>query len=387
MQYISPLRYVELSAADTIDRKDLLLAKKKMLAELELNDGRGIEINGKDVSKNDIVRFFDDLQQSADLSYHFEVYKDKALLDFLEHNALGRQSRFASNPVYADESFITWISPYYAHSFSTLAIQCLSSLMDDTWSALLSNPLMMNSYHTETVWEDMERKIRNDISKIEYAEESRVTRDSMAEVGDICGFKYVCMLGLLPETRFALVRDEMAFAMMQLCIKIFNHVDREWPIIIIQNAHVLAVSEQMKNQIDGKRIEMETIEKNNKRSFWRPRLQWNNGRMVFFFLFVIFKVITCGISHSSNDNIRYIPAVQYQPADSSFRSFQQRIKNLDNDTSALITAPNKAAVYDSMRRLVEKIQKMKASGKPMTDSEVKKAMHDLLHNPSAEAEP
>ncbi len=59
-----------------------------MLAELELNDGNSILVNGKEVSKNDIIRFFDDLQQSTDLSYHVAVYRDKVLLKFLEYSIL-----------------------------------------------------------------------------------------------------------------------------------------------------------------------------------------------------------------------------------------------------------------------------------------------------------
>ena len=44
MQYISPLHFIELSSADTIDRRDLLLAKKKMLAELELNEAEVVAL-------------------------------------------------------------------------------------------------------------------------------------------------------------------------------------------------------------------------------------------------------------------------------------------------------------------------------------------------------
>ena len=156
MQYISPLHFLELSAAgSTIDKKDLLLAKKKLLAELELNDGKGVEINGKELFTNDIVRFFDDLQQAPDLSRHLAIYRDPILLRIMEHNLLERKDRIASNPLYGDEAFINWISPYYAHSFMAFADECLLYSMDDSWTTLLGNPFLMNNYDQEAVWHNI----------------------------------------------------------------------------------------------------------------------------------------------------------------------------------------------------------------------------------------
>ncbi|MBS1563993.1 MAG: hypothetical protein JST39_06365 [Bacteroidetes bacterium] len=117
MQYISPFHFILVTSEDGIDRQELLLAKKKLLAELELSDRQTIMVNGREFSKHDIISFFDELRESRDIAWHFAVYKDKALLRFLEEQLLETSTSFLPNPLYNDEAFINWISPYYATAF------------------------------------------------------------------------------------------------------------------------------------------------------------------------------------------------------------------------------------------------------------------------------
>jgi len=344
---------MELSAADTIDRKDLLLAKKKMLAELELNDGRGVTINGKEVSKNDIILFFEDLQQSTDISWHLKVYRDKVLLRFLEHHILERKNSFAIDPVYSDEAFINWISPYYLESFITFADECLQHSMDDSWTAMLTNPMLMNSYDREQAWDHIEKNIRTQIGQIEFVEENKVSRESMDEVANVCGFRYVQMLKQLPEARFGRVRDELAFAIMQLCIKIFNQVDRDWPLIIIQNAQILAASEEVKEQVRKKQSEMEKI---GKGSTSEKTSLWTIVRVALFVLFIAARLGgSCNRSSSSDyDYKRTIQLLDQPSRDSSIRTLQERIKKMKSSNN----------------------------GKPLTDSEATESIQELLKRPA-----
>jgi len=355
MQYISPLHFIELSSADTIDRKDLLLAKKKMLAELELNDGKGIAINGKEVSKNDIIRFFDDLQQSTDLSWHLAIYHDKVLLRFLEYNILEKKDKFDNNPLYTETAFIDWIGPYYATSFSIFSNDCFTSLMDDELATLLANPLLMNSYHQETAWESIIKNIEANTEHLKFYEGKKINRNGINDVAPICDFRYVRMLERLPAERFASTRDDLAFAIMQVCINAFNHTDKDWARNTIENAHILAVSEELKKQVYNKKYEMETAAAGNGSSEKTPL--WTIVRIALFVLFVAAR-LGGSCNRSSSYNYNYNNNLRSSP------SYYQS------------SSPN-----DTLNKLLERIKKAKESKKPLSDSEASQSLQDLLHKP------
>lgn len=356
MQYISPLHFLELSAAgSTIDKKDLLLAKKKLLAELELNDGKGIVINGKERTKNDIVRFFDDLQQTADLSYHTAIYQDKVLLKFLEYNTLEKKDRFASNPLYADEAFIEWIGPFYADSFVSFARECFLHFMVDEWTTLMDNPMMMTPFQKETAWGGLEKDMRADIEQLSFFANKKMSRSDLVSVESICDFRHIQMLFRLPAERFGALRDELAFAIMQLCISAFNHVDRDWARNTIENAHVLAVSEELKKQVYNKKYEMDGIVAGSTGGGGGTSTNWwTYVRVALFVIFIIIRVSgACSRSSYSYNYERPTP-IYIHPAGS-------------DSTISL----------ESLEERARRIQEPKST-KPLSDSEAQKALQDMM---------
>ncbi|MBS1563991.1 MAG: hypothetical protein JST39_06355 [Bacteroidetes bacterium] len=331
MQYISPLHVIEVPAGSTPDKKDILLAKKKLLAELELNDGQSVDVNGKSFSKNDIIRFFDDLQQASDLSWHNAIYQDKVLLRFLEYNILEKNDRFADNPLYQEPAFIDWIGPYYSHSFTTCAGLALNGLSDDEWTALLENPPLMNSYRQELAWEEILKKLDRDTELLEFYGKQRMTKSGLKKVAPLCDLRYIMMLERLPAERFLTARNAMAFAIMQVCISAFNHTDKSWARNTIENAHILAVSEELKKQIYSKKYEMESISGGNGSS---GKLQlWTVLRIAIFVLFIASRIGTCNDSNSNYSN--YTPTY-IRPSD-SLRNMMRRLDTLNMKNGKLLS--------------------------------------------------
>ncbi len=349
MHYLSPFHFIELPGSGQPDKKAILLARKKMLAELELNDGHGIVINGKEVSKNDIIRFFDELQQSADLSYHIAVYEDKVLLKLLEYNILENKEWFVPNPLYTDALFIEWIGPYYATSFAAFAGECYQQLMDKEWMTLLGNPVLMNGYAMETAWTSLEKLIRLDINRLNLAESGRVAEFTKATVKGILDFRRVEMLVLLPVNRFEQVRDELAFTIMKLSIKMFNHVDRKWGLKQVEQAHALAASERMKDVLDDKRVEMETIVSNMRRSGWKPNFIWKSPRLIIIVLILLGRAVTCNMGSNSSNSPRYAPVTFI---DSGRQAAQLLADSLSKKPETSSTPLSDSDTKEALRRLI-----------------------------------
>jgi hypothetical protein len=112
MLYLSPSSLLGEAIPQPFDKKAIQLARKKLLAELELNEGNDLQIRGRSYGKSDIINYFEDLLKENVLEYHAAISQDKVLLVFLEEADIQPGERFAKNQLYTDPFFIRWISTW-----------------------------------------------------------------------------------------------------------------------------------------------------------------------------------------------------------------------------------------------------------------------------------
>src|SRR3954471_17984214 len=115
MEYISPFILPDVDPSQTDFSKYLLqLAQKKAMAEFELQDNSAtIEIEGHQLEKSRLLQLIAELNDPKIRSYHFAIYDDSLLLDFLTNGVLPARGKFKANPLYSDPEFIQFISPYF----------------------------------------------------------------------------------------------------------------------------------------------------------------------------------------------------------------------------------------------------------------------------------
>ncbi len=313
MQYLSPVSILGGSVSVTGDKKNFLLEKKKLLAELELSGGSTVVINGRELSKNDIIQFFDKLQQADDLSYHIAIANDKTLLQFLEEKTIDPNTKFQVIELYSDIRFVNWISPYYCESAKTLAERCLRDLDTDGWVALFSKPAMMNGHYSEKLWQSIERRINQDKEFLEFFVDEDPGTILAAEREALCDFRYVTMVVQLPEDRFRMLRDDYAVSMMRVCIRIFNSnvQNRSKAMSLLHNAGIMAVSEETKAAIVNKGEEMDGIMTQSSRSTSTSSggdSAWGVIKIIFFLILAVWKISTCD-SDNNRSNFEFTPPV------------------------------------------------------------------------------
>jgi len=249
MQYISPLSILgTLSTSDATDKKGLAVAKKKMLAELELNGGSTVFIKGKEFTKNDIVTFFDNIQQSDDLAYHIAVANDVFLLKFLENNTLENKIGFNKAERYKDPAFLDWVSPYFYTAFTVYGSKCIEKTRADDWITLMDNQILMNDKYTADAWDYFERGIRGYLNVLQSVGAAG-QNVQLAEISALCDFNHVRILKKLPTQRFYVLMDEYAGAMMNAAVYMYNKGQHYASGTILDNAKMLAVSTGIKDEI------------------------------------------------------------------------------------------------------------------------------------------
>jgi len=252
MQYISPsILLKDVSAAPT-DKKNLTLAKKKMLAELELNGGTTITFNNKEFTKNDIINYFDNAQQDESLAYHVAIANDVFLLKFLENNVLENRHGFAKNELYSDPAFIDWVSPYFFTSFTTFGIECIRKTNAEDWIALLDSPMLMNDKFKAQAWDLFEEEFTYYLTHLRSFTTDKPTI-GLNDLNRLCNFNFTRILQKLPAHRFYNLHDAYATAMGNAAIYAFRKGERSISGIYIDNAISLAFSKSVKADLEKRR--------------------------------------------------------------------------------------------------------------------------------------
>ncbi len=260
MQYLSPSSLSGEPIVTPLDKKAIQLERKKLFAELELSGETTIEMNGRSFTKNDIIQYYEDLLKEDGLMYHSVVAEDPVLLVFLETAHIGRKENFLRNPVYTDEQFINWISPYFCHAFITYMNACFLDPDEDGLTALLKNRLLMTPADTEKGWQAVIKIVMGSISTIgEYYNATGMLM--LSKVKDLMEFRYIRLIQLLPSDRFGPLKDKYALCILQASVYTFNKNRQTGNYVStwLENAQLLAASEDVKAQIGKKREELEAV--------------------------------------------------------------------------------------------------------------------------------
>lgn len=128
MQYKSPLSFLDIDLSNgSVDFSTINfnLLKKKYMAEFELTNSVTIATPMGEMSKNDVINFFDTIQSNKHLNFHVELLKHKTLLIFLQTNEL--KAFVKHEPIFDDPEFKTFLTPYIQHSYNALVCNLINT--------------------------------------------------------------------------------------------------------------------------------------------------------------------------------------------------------------------------------------------------------------------
>lgn len=121
--YRSPIRtFQELGiSTENIDPNQLRLERKRLLLEIQISETQTTQLAGKELSKNDVIQLFDELERVTHLNFHTAIFKHPILLPLLEDNIVVAVTIKKERKIFFDtqeewDQFIAFISPYLANS-------------------------------------------------------------------------------------------------------------------------------------------------------------------------------------------------------------------------------------------------------------------------------
>lgn len=314
MRYVSPFSFIAFDTEQKeLSSKDLFLAKRKLLSEFDLQGTSTIQLNGAELSKNDVLNIFSQLETDSFIKFHLIVAADKTLLYFLEHDKIEYDTHFSVSQTDLTNEFVAWISPYFKNSFIVSATSSFKSRDIYSFAALMGNPHYVTANDGERIWEPLYGLIEScceEMIAISDAENHLTKRE---DISRLTSPEQIGMLRKLPEDRFAQQINLYAFEMMRMSVGVFNKIDRALALQIIESGLSMPLSQETKVSLLRKKHEMEDIRSrsggSNKPASSNSGTNWGVIRLIIFIMIAVLKIATC----TSNSSPTYT-SYQYQPS-------------------------------------------------------------------------
>ncbi len=230
MTYLNPFHLIgqDLDANASIDKTMLRRLKKRMLSEFELLGETTISIAEKEMDKDAVLKFFDRLEREDALKYHFEIYNNKPLLDFLEK---GDPTFFklpnSFEKLVENKPLFQFILPYFLPHFNEILHTAVRK-MDTRMINLLSK----NAQHIPKQKEGIAylrtyhylRARVADLGAIGKKLERAHVFDS--EIIDFLHPTFLANFNILPSPYFDRIRDEYALKLETVALNLHNKARR-----------------------------------------------------------------------------------------------------------------------------------------------------------------
>lgn len=291
MQYLSPIVILGENFRSTLDPKLLQRERKRLLAELELEATGTLDLFGRSFTKDQLISFFDNLQQDNIPGYHLAIAEDPILLRFLHDAEIEPGATFNDAPIYADPSFLNWISPFFRTAFTTAAAGCIDRSDARAMHTILGNKLLMTDEEKDKAWLVVAGIFDRNIALFEHyktrTQDYSPTMMPVAKIATFVTHAYIETIRQLPDSRFARLKDNYAFHIQYPAIAVFNRDRRNRPLAFVWMASALelAVSPHIKAGIRSKTEELELYRKKNRKKRLQNVLMAIGAFLFLFFLF------------------------------------------------------------------------------------------------------
>ena len=252
-RYLSPLYQLNIEDIDVSNKASMTLAKKKLLAEIDLSPTHTVMIGRNEMTKDDILKAFDHLGKVDNWEYHRLIASDPILLRFLLESKLEKGVKFAPKTEYENEAFIKFISPYFAYSYTQRILVCFEKRQPKLMNTLMyDNPFMVITADADIIWEEIEHYLNKKVDTLDEMTEQMEIGIHFTDT-EIIPFHATGMmecLNMLPKGDLDYIIDKYAMAMYNFSAVAWNKKERYRAIEVINHAQMLSVGDNERKMIE-----------------------------------------------------------------------------------------------------------------------------------------
>jgi hypothetical protein len=147
--YINPFDLLNLTSENISDADSAWIkrAKKKLYAEIELSETDSLLYNNVLITKSDCNKAIDDLDDTEKREFHFFIFQNRPLHDFLTKGWLGFFTSFKVESIYKLPAFLYFISPFFSEKYDIiLAENYKKSNLENVKVIISVRPIVNENY-------------------------------------------------------------------------------------------------------------------------------------------------------------------------------------------------------------------------------------------------
>lgn len=242
-RYQSPLALLSklgvIKEGTSLDKNDLTLARKALLAEFDLSQKTTIRWEGREVSRDDVLKLFDAFQSDNLIEYHNAIQQDEVLKRFVgQHQLDPDDPSFADNPIYETEGFKRFIGPYFGAAFATNVIHLLQNPEFVAAKTLFAFPRLWDEESAQKHWQIIQKVLDEKLAGLKKAKENPFGYGIKIDGrGEKAYFHpdLISMLNFLPDS-FEQFRTDYGSQLVDLAINLINKRNGETGVYIFNRA-------------------------------------------------------------------------------------------------------------------------------------------------------
>lgn len=252
--YINPYELLRLDVdldLEDIDVKALQRARKTLLQEIELEDGRIEWMPGLQIDRSKAIGICDELNDPIKAAHHFQIFSNPPLSMFLQRGELDHflvdeaESPIALIEYLEDDDleFYEWLSPSFAKQFDSLLTQAIKQRNVVAVECLLDGRRWVTPEDEDKCFEGSHREVDRLLSPLRTAaDRSETTKPTLTGVQALLADGGIGeILGLLPVA-FYKEQQEAAALVRSISIAAYNqHEDAELAKAILKLAEGFAL--------------------------------------------------------------------------------------------------------------------------------------------------
>jgi len=251
--YINPYQLLALEDVDPwdLDIKQVQKAKKALLQEIDLEDGRVDWMPGLRIDRSLALKVADELNEEWNRYWHYVVFQSKPLLNFL---SCGKLDHFLvdaeESPTYALEAlddhadkFAPWLSKRFALQYDLVLTEALSRSDLSVIECLLDGRRWVIPEDEDKCFEGAHRQVQKLLLPLkEASDQSEKIKPSVAGVKKLLADKNAgAILAILPMA-FQTEQNDAATWVRSISIDAYNrHEDADLAKEILELAKAFAV--------------------------------------------------------------------------------------------------------------------------------------------------
>ncbi|MGA2092277.1 MAG: tetratricopeptide repeat protein [Sedimentisphaerales bacterium] len=234
--YVNPFEVLQYSAFESVEELDMKViqkAKKLLLAEIELNDGKVGWLNDYPLDKSRALAMVDELDNTDQRRYHWAVFLNKRLLDFMSRGDL---RHFLYSDYYfpyetldlldKEPKFRAFLSKPFARQYNFVLTHAIERRLLPVIEVLFDGRRWVEPGDEDICFEGTLKRVQVLVEQMEDMEhQSTETKITAAKIEDFLSRQSVPEIFNLLPTAFRGEQNRIVAAMRQVAVACHNEHD------------------------------------------------------------------------------------------------------------------------------------------------------------------